>query len=339
MNKFLVKAFKYLLVTLLLSGSIIYIFLIVKPAFFLGSPLDYYYCTYQYEQIDKKTDFTNVIIGDSRGNASVNPKILGQKWVNLSIPGSDFFEGYITLKRYTVKNRIDTLVMVYGLNYIGENSPYFGIRTIPFQFVTYNDLTDLEQIERSHNYLFHGNPIKNHFDLSYNQFNRRLKFLHFPFSYRETFIDGLNSLCNAQSDLRLNKEKVLKQLSEYSGYMNFGEADSNNTNGINKDYHFKARPISQYYLSLIMDIASKNKITVLLIIPPMNQSSFNYYSKSAYESTVNVYLQKLQNKYPELCIEHRPVSLPNAMFGDPYHLNKKGATLFTEIIRNNLVKR
>ena len=261
---------------------------------------------------------------------------MGEKWVNLSIPGSDFFEGYITLKRYLQKNKIDTLVMVYGLSYIGENSRYFNSRTVPFQFISYSELNNLEQVERRYNYLFHGSVTSDPKNLKLDQFDRKLKFLHFPFSYRETFLDGLNSYCVPQFDVNVHRKKIINQLSEYLGCMNFGEADSNNTDGINGDYKFTARPITQHYFNLIMNLASENKIATYLIIAPMNQASFNTYHKSKYETSVNEFLERLQNKYSKLNILQNPINLPNTMFGDAWHLNKRGTTRFTEITRRNL---
>lgn len=337
MNRFIIKVIKYLFLITLLSSLTIYLFLLTKPAFFLGAPaLDYYYCTYQYDQINKKTNFTNIIIGDSKGNAAVNPKMLGQQWVNLSIPGSDFFEGYITLKKYLLNNKVDTVVMVYGLNYMAGHSPYFTQRTIPFQFLSYSELKDLEQVERKYHYLFHGDATKASSTLGWNQFDRKLKYLHFPFSYRETFIDGLNNLCSSPTDINPKKEKIIRQLSDFRGHMNFGEADSNNTNGVNPDYHFNPKPINQYYLDLLMKVASEKKITVFLAIAPMNQASYTSYSKSKFESSVNEYLIKLQKKHPTLVLLKTPVGLPDSMFGDPYHLNKKGTAYFSEITRTRL---
>jgi hypothetical protein len=287
MNNFINKSIKYLVVTFLLSGLIIYVFIVLKPAYFLGASLDYYYCNYQYEQIEKKIPFTNIVVGDSRGNASVNPKMLGDKWINLSIPGSDLFEGYLTLKKYQLNNKVDTLVMVYGLYYIAETSPYFNRRTIPFQFVSYDELKDLEQLERKYNYVFHGHSTKSQHELTLEQYNRRLKYWHSPFHYRETFIDGLNSLCNSQAANNIQKGEIIKQLSDYRGYMNFGKADSNNTDGVNGKHNFNLPPISTYYLDLIMDIVTKNKIAAWLMIAPMNQTSFVSYDKSAFQSSVN----------------------------------------------------
>jgi hypothetical protein len=336
MNRFIIKAIKYISITFLLTGLIIYAFIVWKPAFFLGASLDYYYCTYQYDQIEKKTAFSNIVVGDSRGNASVNPTMLGEKWINLSIPGSDLFEGYLTLKKFQLNNKVDTLVMVYGLYYIAETSPYFNRRTIPFQFVNYNELKDLEQIERKYNYVFHGHSTKSQRDLTFKQYNRRLKYWHSPFHYRETFIDGLNSLYNSQAASDNQKAEIIKQLSDYRGYMNFGNADSNNTDGINGKYNFTLPPISTYYLNLIMDIVTKNKIAAWLVIAPMNQTSFLSYDRSAFQSSVNKYMKTLQSKYPNLHIIQNPVSLPNTLFGDAYHVNKKGTAVFSELTRGYL---
>jgi len=336
MKNFIIKAIKYLMITLLLSGLIIYIFILTRPAFFLGAAVDYYYCTYQYDQINKKTAYTNIIMGDSRGNASVNPKVLGEKWINLSIPGSDLFEGYLTLKKYLLNNIIDTVVMVYGLYYIAEISPYFNRRTIPFQFINYSELKDLEQVEKKCNYIFHGEATKNQRELRVAQYNRRLKFLHFPFYYRETFLDGLNSLCNTHAEVATQKQGVFKQLNDYRGYMNFGEADSNNTDGVNGEYKFYLPPISKHYLDLIMDLVTKNKIAAYFVIAPINQTSFITYNKSTFQVSVDQQMKTLGSKYPNLHIIHNPVSLPNAMFGDAYHVNKKGTALFSALTRNNL---
>ncbi len=335
MKQFLTKTILYLLVTVLLSGTLIYLFISQKPEFFLGNAVDYFQCQYQYGQINKKTGFTNIIIGDSRGNASINPRQLGGKWINLSIPGSDLFEGYITLKRYLQYNKVDTLVMVYGMSYISEYSRWFNLRTIPFQFINYSELKELEQLERKYNYLFH-NRAAGHATLRYDQFIRKLKYLHAPFSYRETFFDGLHSFCFSQSEAGIAKQKVITQLSEYRGYTNFGVADSNNTNNINANLRFEPGQINQHYLDQIMQLAAEHDIAVYLIDPPMNRASFNSYNKSVYESTIDQFLEGLQKKYPRLCVLQTDVWLPNTMFGDPLHVNNKGTTWISAEVRDRL---
>jgi len=336
MNSFITKTIKYLVATLLLSALIIYIFIAIKPAFFLGAPVDYYYCTYQYDQINKKTALPNMIIGDSRGNASINPKVLGDKWINLSIPGSDLFEGYLTLKKYLLNNKVDTLVMVYGLYYLSEVSPYFNRRTVPFQFVNYNELKELEQVEKKCKYKFHDVSVTGQRALALAQYDRRLKYLHFPFHYRETFIDGLNSLWNTQAQVNIARQSVIKQLTDYRGYMNFGEADSNNTDGVNGDFEFDLPPISKHYFDLLMQLAAKNKIAVYLMAAPINHTSFMTYDKSPFQTSVTRYMKTLQTQYPTLHLMPHPVCLPNTMFGDAYHVNKKGTAFFSAMTRKYL---
>lgn len=335
MKQFLQKAILYLLVTVLLSGTIIYAFISLKPEFFLGPAVDYFQCQFQYGQMNKKTGLPNIIIGDSRGNATIDPQRLGEKWINLSIPGSDLFEGYITLKRYLQHNTVDTLVMVYGMSYISEYSRWFNLRTIPFQFITYNELKELEQLERKYNYLFH-NRAGGHATLRYDQFTRRLKYWHSPFSYRETFLDGLNSFCFAQATTATDKQKTITQFNQHRGYTNFGNADSSNADMIDGKLRFSPGLINQHYLGLIMQLAAKHNIAVYLINPPMNQASFNTYNKSVYESTVNRWLQELPQKYPRLCVLPTDVWLPNTMFGDPLHVNSSGTARISAMARERL---
>jgi hypothetical protein len=337
MKQFLLKTVQYLLVTVLLSGIIIYTFISQKPEFFLGPAVDYFQCQYQYGQINKKTSFTNIVIGDSRGNASIDPRQLGEKWINLSIPGSDFFEGYITLKRYLQHNKVDTLVMVYGMSYISEYSRWFNLRTIPFRFINDSELKELEQIERKYNYLFH-NRAAGHATLRYDQFIRKLKYWHSPFSYRQTFLDGLNSFCFSQTKTAVEKQKVLTQLSECRGYTNFGGGDSSNTDVIDAKLRFAPGLINQHYLGLIMQLAAEHEIAVYFVNPPMNQASYNTYNKSVYESTINLFLEGLPQKYPRLCVLKTDVWLPNTMFGDPLHVNSMGTAWLSAVVRDRLNK-
>jgi hypothetical protein len=335
MKQFLIKTILYLLATVLLSGVIIYTFISQKPEFFLGPAVDYFQCRYQYEQISKKTGFANIIIGDSRGNAGIDPLQLGEKWINLSIPGSDLFEGYITLKRYLLHNKVDTLVMVYGMSYISEYSRWFNLRTIPFQFINCSELKELEQLERKYNYLFH-NRAAGHATLRYDQFTRKLKYWHSPFAYRETFLDGLNSFCFSQKEVAVQKQKAITQLSEYRGYTNFGVADSCNTDITDASLRFAPGLINQHYLGLIMQLADKYDIAVYLVNPPMNRASYNTYNKSVYESTVNKFLEGLPKKYSRLCVLPTDVGLPNTMFGDPLHVNNKGTAWLSAMVRDRL---
>ena len=143
MKKFIKKVIVFTIVSFLAICIIISVFIKIWPEIFLGvGRLDYKILNYQYSNIKNVSKYRNIIIGDSKGTASVNPEILGNTWINLSIPGSDFFEGYYTLKYYLSQNRIDTVLMYYSPEYIEGNSPFFTVRTIPCQFISFYNLKE-----------------------------------------------------------------------------------------------------------------------------------------------------------------------------------------------------
>ena len=336
MTKFITRVFVYLGLTFLLSGLVIYLFIRLYPAYFLGSPMDYYICTAQYNRIDS-SNYRNLIIGDSRGNAAVNPRDLGGSWINLSIPGSDFFEGFYTLKRYLRRNKPDTLIMIYGLDDLESQSPFFNLRTVPFQFVTANELHELALVERSVGFAFHDSAIRGKSRLLVHELARQLKYDHFPLAYRATFVDGLTTLLRSSAYTEAKSRKLEGLLKADLGHLNFGLADSNNTVFLgDRDRRFRADPINLFFLDSIMGLAARNNIATYFILAPMNRATWLIYKNSMLESTVDTFLTELAAKYPRLQLVKGPVFLDNTYFGDPLHLNPRGTVLYTTNLRRLL---
>jgi hypothetical protein len=336
MAKFIARISFYVALALLVPGLIIYLFITFYPAYFLGSPMDYYICKFQYDRINT-SNYRNMIIGDSRGNASVNPKELGSSWINLSIPGSDLFEGFYTLKHYLRRNKVDTLVMIYGLDYLEGGSPFFNLRTVPFQFVTPKELHDLGLVERQFGLAFHDSAITGKKDLLLHEFSRKLRYDHFPLAYRATFVDGLTALIQS-SDYTEEKSREIEGLLKTDlGHLNFGLADSNNAVFLgDRDRRFRADPFNLAYLDSAMALTAKNNIVTYFIIAPMNRSTWLYYKNSILQSTVNVFLNELAAKYPRMQLIREPVFLDNSYFGDALHVNPRGTAIYSTNLRRFL---
>lgn len=336
MTKFITRVSVYVGLALLLAGLVIYLFIRLYPAYFLGSPMDYYICTFQYDRIDS-SNYRNIIIGDSRGNASVNPRGLGGSWINLSIPGSDCFEGFYTLKRYLRRNKLDTLIMIYGLDYLEGESPFFKLRTVPFRFVTANELHELAVVERSVGIAFHDSTVKGKGALLVHELARQLKYDHFPLSYRETFIDGLTSLLQLSAYTEEKSREHESLLKRDLGHLNFGLADSDNTVFLGyRDRRFRADPINLAFLDSITVLAARNNIVTYFILAPMNRATWLTYKNSVLQSTVSAFLRELAAKYPRMRVVGEPVFLDNTYFGDPLHLNPRGTALYTTNLRRLL---
>ena len=339
MAKFITRVSVYVALAVLVPGLIIYLFITFYPAYFLGAPTDYYLSEFQYDRI-KNSNYPNIIIGDSRGNASVNPKELGSGWINLSIPGSDLFEGFYTLKQYLRRNKPDTLIMIYGKDYIEGSSPFFNERTVPYQFVSLSELHDLASLERRYGLAFHDGKVTGQKDLLLYQFNRELRYSHFPFAYRETFFDGLNTLIQSKSETEGKAREIEDRLRADLGHLTFGNADSSNATlaagDVNRHYH--PDRINLAFLDSTMGLAAKNNIVTYLIIAPINRASYVAYKNSIQERSVDAFLNDLAGKYPRMHLLREPVFLENSFFGDAFHLNNRGTILYSTNLRRILSK-
>ena len=336
MARFIKKLFLYIGLVILVPGLAIYALIKFYPAYFLGAPIDYHICKFQYSRIDS-ANYKNIIIGDSRGNASVAPKMLGDSWINLSIPGTDFFEGFYTLKHYLQKNKPDTLLLIYGLDYVEHGSQFFNLRTIPFRFLRPNELNDLDKVEKKFGFAFHDSSVIGAKHLFTYQLSRKLRYEHFPLSYRETFIDGLSTLLNKSSGIEKRSREIEARLREDLGHLNFGHADSDNTVSIgDRDRSFNPEPINLSFLDSIMATTEKENIVTWLIIPPMNKASYLQYKNSNLQTTVDQFFNALIAKYPQMHLIREPEMLDNSFFGDPEHLNPQGTTLYSTALRQML---
>jgi hypothetical protein len=336
MVKFITRVSVFLVLSVLLAGFILYLSITFCPAYFLGAPMDYYICTFQYDRINT-SNYRNIIIGDSRGNASIDPKDLGNSWINLSIPGSDLFEGYYTLKHYLQRNKLDTVIMIYGSDYLEGGSPYFFQRTVPFRFVTPNELHDLDLLERRIGFAFHDTSITGRKGLFLHAFYRKLKYDHFPLSYRGTFIDGLTTLVQSGALIEARSREIAGLLKKDLGHLSFGLADSNNTVFFgDRNRSFKPDRINLAFLDSTMALAAKNNMVTYFILAPMNRASWLTFKNSILESTRNAFLNELATKYPRVHLIKGPVFLDNSYFGDALHLNSKGTLLYSANLRRLL---
>lgn len=146
MERLLKNIIIYFIVTILVSTAILWISILVYPEKFLGDAVEYAMWDFQKKQIHKKYDGNiNAILGDSRGMASLNPSLMTKNFFNFSLGGATFFEGYKTLQKLTETNKVDTIILCYGIFHF-ENSDVFRERTIPFHFIKKEDIAEVKSL-------------------------------------------------------------------------------------------------------------------------------------------------------------------------------------------------
>ena len=317
------KLIKNILIFFTIGGIIInliiYYFMWKYPENFITNNEDYMLLTSMYDFKHTNKLKTNVIIGDSRGNASLIPDMISSNFINLSLPGSNFLEGYLTVKSRQKISKIDTLILIYGFNHY-ESNLWTDKRSIPLNFISKNELSNLETLERQYGQIISKKESLSSINLLYLQLGRRLKYNHFPLMYSMDFINSFNTLDNK------NSFDYHSFVSMSNGHFLFGNKDSfNQVSFINSESNFTPNKVNLVYLDSIMQLASRNRIKVIIVLPPINYSTFNVYKNSNYFKSINQYFSSNLKCYMINKINY----LPNNCFSDSVHVNKHGSQVFT----------
>jgi hypothetical protein len=315
----------------------------IWPEYFKGRATDYHILMHQYKQIASKHEARNAVIGDSRGNCILDPSRFGETWINLSLPGSFPLEGYITYDRFLRSgNRVDTLVVVYGLEFLmSRSNTFFENLTIPFRFIDEAQLEELEALERRMGSLYLRRGSLSPVELTYHQLARRLKYEQFPLSYRSYFMTGFRDLFLHAHKIEKKREYVASTLPATKGHMLFGFDSAYHGRMMHEDPDrtFSVSPMNRHYLTRLLDLAAEKGTHVVLVVPPVNQTTYERYRDSRLLRTALEELTNIGAGYANVRIEAETLSLENDCFADASgHLNHKGVEQYTGILRNKLLQ-
>lgn len=337
MAKFILKISAWILVILLTGTTIAWLAIKKIPEQVLLDPDAYFMLKHQYKMAGSQGPYRNIIIGDSRGNAAIAPKLLGEKWLNLSISGGDFYEGYLTVKHFLEKNTIDTLVMLYGISYIETGSAWFDRYTVPMQFASNEEMNDFEKVENSRKMEYHGSNRIGAVPRFIKQAQRRLLYHHIPLLYMNAASEGIFSYFKNKEEVKAKKEKMESRLTETRGHICFGDATSCAAVSItDPDRKFNQNLFQIIYLDSIMQTGRRNHTVIYFGVAPLNQGTYVGYGNSLYDRTSRDYLKKLPITYPGLHVLVDSAGLPNNLFGDPWHLNESGTLVYTQLLTERL---
>lgn len=292
-----------------------------------------YYFNPEYPMWQSKIDYTNhihsadnLIVGDSRAMAGIDPAVLGDGYFNLSLGGSTPVEGYYFLKRYLNKKKINHLILSYSPMHL-QNSMEFKHRTLKFGFLTNAELFEIYTESNRHKQLISSKNTNGKADIARNYLLYLAISHNFFYLYRADIRNF--SLSNPY-------DRIYKEVNDRAGVMDFGlEAFSQGRNKETEDEDFRVNPLIQAYLEKILILAREKHIRVHYVNMPFNDASFDHTTHRFKDSYARC-MASLEAGYPEVDWHGGLSARGNDWFGDESHLNAKGRNRFSLELKNRL---
>lgn len=278
---------------------------------------------YTREVLRNDSAYETLILGDSRAMADIMPCELNQDSVNLACGGMTSIENYYVLKEYLRNHEAPKRVVLAFAPFHYSIIDNFWNRTMFFNDLSIADISEVFANARS---VGSETLLTDEYGIEVFSNVARLPHVYLPAIFNAKLIGRYGD----------NKD-TLQELSQAKGYGAFGTADGCSDLCYEVNYETLHETgdsaLIRRYLLMLMDLCTENGIQVILVQPPMNESS----CKELKESYVNQYalfMRSLSDLYPDASVELLIKEYPDEYFGDSSHLNKRGAEIFTEELKS-----
>jgi hypothetical protein len=263
--------------------------------------------------------------GDSRTMAGIDPKQLPFPSTNLAFSGSSPIEAYFAVKRALLcRNRPKVVVIAYSPGKYMADGDFWNISAR----VGILNFADMRGVRRESDAL-HSREIQ---DLRRGDHlapivREALFALRFPPFY-------FNSLVNGYIFGRYfhNRESAHRILAD-RGHAFFGtDAGSDVVAGEASLPRFAASPVVGGYFEAAMAALAADGIPVVILSPPVNDATCRR-MKPALRAELTRYLAETIAAYPGARIAGPVIPCwPDRLFGDAFHLNPAGASLYAPLV-------
>ncbi len=276
---------------------------------------------YIKEVIEADTDYSTLILGDSRAMADVMPVGLGEDSVNLAAGGVTAIESYYYLSGYLADHAAPKRCFILFAPFHYSYADNWWTRTVYF-----NDLSVSQIMEvRENGKILDAQSVLNDGTFA-DLISDRLRL---PNAY-------LPALLNARFFGRYEDNRAaLDDQKRARGYAPFGTAEGSDELNYETSYESLRESgdadLIRLYMRKLIELCEKNSIQVYVLQPPMNRASYDAL-QSGFVKGYALLMQSFADLYPYATVEKQIPCYENAYFGDSSHLNERGAVIFTEEI-------
>ena len=273
-----------------------------------------------------------VILGDSRPVAGLIPARIGPGVVNLSFGGGTPIDAYYATQEIVTGTPVPKAVIIsFAVDHFNGAEVFWG-RSVEFGFLDLQEINEVRSRSRAlkDNSIF-GVESPCDLDARLEGFLYGIKFpsYYFPAFIQYTIYGGDNRYAG--------NRKMFDLVLSNRGQGYFGSANGSTepeSDGVPKSF-VPSRILDDYFNRTLAILQSRN-VPVYFISMPHNAASERLYVPKV-EKDFAIYLKNYSGRYPNFRIlgDLFP-SYPSEYFGDPSHLNKRGAILWSTYVAHLL---
>lgn len=277
---------------------------------------DYPFLRQQHDHVMQDSDIQEtIILGDSRTKMGILACDLGDNTHNLSLSGASAIEMYYTLKNY-LKHHPQPKAIVVSL----APEHFTSIGTYPngsayLQFFTRDELDEINSLLLAYDNkdfrttttcFYYRTPNVYMWPVLKGLFQPRTK------EFNEVYAEAMRTHGFMPGKREVDMEKVVAP-----------EV---------KEGKFRLDPVVDIYMNKLLTLSVERNIPVYVIQMPMGKDGHKILTESGYLRDYADYMECLKQAYDIKVQTDIPV-FDNQYFGDNSHLNRRGADLFTEKLK------
>ena len=273
-----------------------------------------------------------IIIGDSRAMAGLIPTELEGQSTNLAVGGGTAIESYYIARRaMACPNPPKRVIMpLLAIDISRENSLYWE-RTARFNFLSFSEMEEVRKaaLSVSDSHIYSSNRIGTIFDFAANVSHT----ISLPSYYTAAMANAMLVGRKARN------EQELKLTFQTRGQRYFGTEPRSDLPGEDATQRrFSPNALLAYYLDRLLVLLREKNVEVYLVTPPLNPATFHKLSPgvvAAFKDYVGDVARKHPNFHP---LGDLVYQWPAENFGDPEHLNERGAVIWSRKVKDWLAQ-
>jgi hypothetical protein len=307
-----------------------WIWAIFGPMFFLDPEFPMWVA--KKEMLNQCHGNETVILGDSRAMADLIPKKIDASVVNLAIGGAGPIEMYYASRQLldscTVAPR-KVVISVAPFHFVyAEN--YWG-RTALFHFLSYKEMSEVRRTSEAF-----GDGTVYSTVAVFGSVENMAKDWLYTSSFPSLYIGGM--LQGRFVFREGSNRSVLEAIRAERGYHAFGDADG--FSGIGAEAYLQgfapSRLLNTYFDRLIR-LYGDAGLTLEFMTMPLNEASYRVLPDH-FREEFSEYLEAYHQRYPWFVVRGDPLPcLPSTVFGDAFHLNRRGAEWWSEKVASSII--